>query len=143
MPQQSSPVRVPVDLLRLFFGPERVSGPIARLSVTWFVLTGGWEADFSDRLRNLRNTKLASWLWPPAIWRTETGRVGPTTASVLMELQGLGLAKVRGREGNDMLVEVLRPPGAGWLLPEKIEAELAAIAARPPKASRLGEEETP
>jgi hypothetical protein len=140
MPQHSSPVRVPVDLLRQFFGPERVPGAIARLSVTWFLLSGGWEADFGDRLQNLRRVKLASWLWPPAIWRSDGGRVGVTTASVLLELQGLNLARIHGREGNDMLVELVRPTES-WLLPERIEAELAAIAAKPPRASRRGEEE--
>jgi hypothetical protein len=142
MPHQSSPVRVPVDLLRQFFGPERVSGEIGRLTVTWFLLSGGWEARLDDdRLQSLRNVKLASWLWPPSIWRLMPGRCGITTTSVLLELQSLGLAKVIGREGNDVLVELLRPPG-GWLLPERIEAELEAIAKRqrPPSEDSSPEE---
>jgi hypothetical protein len=129
MPHQSSPVRVPVDLLRLFFGPERVCAPIARLSVTWFLLAGGWEADFSDRFRNLRVTRLASWLWPPALWQLENPRVGPTATSVLLELQGLGIARVLGREGRDVLVELLRAPDACYL-PDRIEAQLRELAAR-------------
>ncbi len=39
-----------------------------------------------------------------------------------------------------MLVELLRPPGRGWLLPEKVEAELEAIARKRQPAS---EDSTP
>lgn len=134
MPHQSSPVRVPVDLIRLFFGPEPVSGAIARLCVTWFVLSGGWEADFSDRLQNLKWVRLASWVWPPMLWRVE-GRFPPSATAVLLELQGLGLVTIGAREGSDVLVTV----GKLYELPDKIVAELEALVHK----REAGEEQAP
>jgi len=98
---------------------------IARLTVSWFVLTGGWEADFSDERANLIAVRMASWIWPPQLWRVE-GRIPPTTTAVLLELQGLGLVKLGERMGGSIPVQVLKLYG----LPDRILAELDALIAK-------------
>lgn len=134
MPQQSSPVLVPVDLFRLFFGPGRVSGPVARLTVTWFILAGGWADDGASRREQLIRVRLASWLWPPALWRAE-GRVPPTVTSVLLELQSLRLVDLGPRQGGDMPVTLRRHMS----LPDSLLAEIDAIVARRERGEAEGE----
>jgi len=108
---QPKPVLVPVDLLRLFFDPARPSPEVARLAVTWFVLVGGWEADFSAREVNLTNTRQASALWPITRFRAWGSF---TTTSILLELQELGIVRIDRRVtdpltgGPAYLVEVLQ-----------------------------------